>query len=147
MRPDFLIKLIFGFLEEKLKSYFRPEFINRLDEIILFSSLDKNTLTQIARGHAKKLTDRVKEVGYRLTVDESVLLYLAQKSEESGFGARPLARLWVEEVETPLSRLIVEESIEEDTLIQVKYDEASESVSFLYAKTKDARAVEQMVIK
>ncbi len=119
-------------LAERLKEYFRPEFINRLDEIILFSPLSEKTLTEIARTHAEALTKRTEAIGYSLRITDAALTHLAQKSLRAGMGARPLARLFVEEIETPLSRAIVEDALPSGASILVDLDEAIQGLRFRY---------------
>lgn len=119
-------------LSERLKDYFRPEFINRLDEIILFSSLGTESLTEIAREHAARLTERAQTLGYYLKIEEEVLVYLAKKSAEEGMGARPLSRFFLEEIEDPLSRIIVEQKPPKNTNIYIQHEAHGEGLRFLY---------------
>jgi len=126
-------------LSERLKDYFRPEFINRLDEIILFSSLSVETLSDIAAIREKKLVARAKALGYTLVIEKEVLHFIAKKSAEKGMGARPLARLWIEEIEDPLSRVIVESKPEVGSKLLVRYDRESDTLHFSY-KTKELAA-------
>ena len=133
-----------GFLEDtnrpdlaaRLKDYFRPEFINRMDEIIVFSPLDTKTLATIAKNRADALSARIAAIGYSLQISNDALLFLAKKSLRAGMGARPLARMFVDEVETPISRQIVEYGLESNTLILVDYDESEDSLSFQYLANK-----------
>jgi ATP-dependent Clp protease ATP-binding subunit ClpC len=125
-------------LTEKLKDYFRPEFINRLDEIILFSPLTVETLTEIARKQAMRLTERAESLGYTLTIESEVLVYIAKKSAEKGMGARPLSRIWIEEIEDPLSRVIVEEKPPCGSKFTVQYDAESDTLHFQYKTTEMA---------
>ncbi len=124
-------------LAEKLKDYFRPEFINRLDEIILFSPLTKETLTDIARSHAEALSARTATIGYPLTITEAALTHLASKGLRAGMGARPLSRLFVEEIENPIARAIVEDALPANTEVLIDYDEEAEKLRFHYTKRED----------
>ncbi len=119
-------------LSEKLKDYFRPEFINRLDEILLFSPLSTETLTEIAKKHADRLMSRAESLGYILKIDNDALAFIAKKSADEGMGARPLSRIFLEEVEDPLSRIIVENKPDSGTKIFVQYSETTDSLQFLY---------------
>ena len=124
-------------LAEKLKDYFRPEFINRLDEIILFSPLDLETLTDIAINHAENLIERLKTIGYTLKITRSALMHLAKKGLRAGMGARPLARLIVEEIENPLSRAIVEDGLPKGSKITIDFNENDDEISFQYMPNED----------
>ena len=123
-------------LSEKLKDFFRPEFINRLDEIILFSPLSIETLTEIAKKHSDQLISRVEALGYFLKIDNDALAFIAKKSSDEGMGARPISRFFLEEVEDPLSRIIVENKPKKGTQIFVQYHESTNSLQFLY-ETKE----------
>ncbi len=130
-------------LSERLKEYFRPEFINRLDEIILFSPLEEVTLTKIARNHADALVRRAAAIGHELRITNRALSYLAKKSKTAGMGARPLSRLFVEEIENPLSRLIVEQRSKYDSHILVDTDENGEALRFCYENPGEERDLQE----
>lgn len=91
-----------------LKYSFRPEFLNRVDEIIVFQALQKEQIKQITALLLQKLAARFNEnQGGRLSWDEPALEYLADAGYEPAFGARPLKRLIQQEVETALARQII----------------------------------------
>lgn len=91
-----------------LRNHFRPEFLNRVDEIVVFHALNQSQVREIASLLLEKLSTRVYEgVGILLKWDDNVLNYLANKGYEPAYGARPLKRLIQQEVETPLSRLLI----------------------------------------
>ncbi|MHB8916727.1 MAG: ATP-dependent chaperone ClpB [Desulfocucumaceae bacterium] len=91
-----------------LRQHFRPEFLNRVDEIVVFHALSQVQVRQIASLFLDKLAHRVKAgAGVRLDWDDGALNYLANKGYEPAYGARPLKRLIQQEVETPVSRMMV----------------------------------------
>lgn len=93
---------------EILRGYFRPEFLNRVDEIVVFHALSKGEMNKIAGLLLQKLTNRITQsTGIKLSWDKEALEYLADKGYEPSYGARPLKRLMQQAVETPLSRLII----------------------------------------
>ena len=94
-------------ITERLKKHFRTEFINRIDEIILFSTLDEAALSKIADKKLTELKERLAARDIRLEYTDELPLYFAKKSKESGFGARPLSRMIVSEVENPISKLLL----------------------------------------
>lgn len=94
-------------ITERLKKHFRTEFINRIDEIILFSALDEEALSKIANKKLTELKERLAARDIRLEYSDELPLYFAKKSKESGFGARPLSRMIVSEVENPISKLLL----------------------------------------
>lgn len=95
---------------EELKAVMPPEFINRIDNIIIFEELSKDIMPSIAN----KLLERIKkalesERGIILNISDSVLSYLAEKGYDKEYGARPMRRLIEREIEDELSRYLLEE--------------------------------------
>ncbi len=93
---------------EAVKRAFAPEFINRLDDVIVFHSLDEEHVREIAKNLAERLTARLKKQGIFLTVEDSAVEVLAKKGYNPVYGARPLARTIQNMLEDPLSDLILE---------------------------------------
>lgn len=92
-----------------LRRQFKPEFLNRVDEIIVFHPLDKSHMKQISLMLLDKFAQRVRDfAGLELTWSEKTLNYLSEKGYDPSYGARPLKRLIQQEIETPLSRMIVQ---------------------------------------
>jgi len=103
-----------------LKQYFRPEFLNRLDEIIVFQALSTDQIEKITDLLLQTLARRFeKNLGGHLQWDEQALRYLADKGYDPAYGARPLKRLIQQEVETLLSRKIISGEIKENSLVQM----------------------------
>lgn len=96
---------------DSLKSFFRPEFLNRLDEVIVFDSLSKEAIRQIARIELARIVARLEVRGIRLSVAAKVLTRLAEEGYDPQYGARPLKRLFEGKLLTPLSRILVKEGI------------------------------------
>ena len=92
---------------DALKNRFRPEFINRIDEVIPFSALSKRSLSDISRKILERLSLRLSDIGVKVNIDERVYEILAQKSFLSGYGARPLIRYITTHVENEISRLLI----------------------------------------
>ncbi len=94
--------------ERALAAFLRPEFINRIDEIITFRHLDKNDFKKIAGLLLTQLKDYMFEKGTRLTFDDEVLVYIGEKSYSEKFGARNMRRYIEKNVEDKLANLIIE---------------------------------------
>jgi ATP-dependent Clp protease ATP-binding subunit ClpB len=92
---------------ERLKLHFRPEFLNRLDEVVLFSMLNKEQIGEIVKLQLEDLRSRLKEQELELEVSESAIALLAERGYDPVYGARPVKRALQREVETPLARRIV----------------------------------------
>ncbi len=91
-----------------LRRHFRPEFLNRVDEIVVFHALNQAQVRRIAGLFLERLSDRVRSsAGLRLEWEDGALNYLAGRGYDPAYGARPLKRLIQQEVETPLSRMMV----------------------------------------
>lgn len=95
-------------LQERLRLHFRPEFINRIDEIIAFHSLSREQLETIVAIQFNRLQKRLEHQNIMIDADESARKYLAQKGYDPDFGARPLKRLIQHEVENYLAQKLLE---------------------------------------
>ena len=89
---------------EEVKQHFRPEFINRIDEIVVFNSLGEKAIQKIAGIQVQKLADRVAEQGITLKVTDAALAEIAKAGFDPVFGARPLRREVQDALETPLAQ-------------------------------------------
>ena len=108
-------------VRELLKEYFRPEFLNRVDDIVVFKALAKAQIKDIAELLLKDLAKRIeKQIKLHLTWDDEAAEYLAQKGFDPDFGARPLRRLLTKVVETELSRKIIAGTVSEGDAIRMK---------------------------
>jgi len=94
-----------------LRASFRPEFLNRLDEIILFKPLSRNNISSIIGLLMKELNDRVKEKEIQVELAENAVAFIAQEAYEPAFGARPLKRYLQKNVETLLARKILGDEV------------------------------------
>lgn len=99
-------------IQQKLKGYFKDEFINRIDEILLFSPLEHSALKEIAKIKISDLVKRLSINGISIETDDDVFEYLAKcASNSKGFGARPLNRLIISEIENKLADMIVSDKL------------------------------------
>ena len=105
-----------------LKSSFRPEFLNRLDEIIYFKPLTKSNVTSIVTMALRDLEARLAERQVKLCVTDRAKEYIVDSAYDPIYGARPLKRFIKSNVETLVARLIISEDIAPDTTITVDYD-------------------------
>ncbi|MBM4425761.1 MAG: ATP-dependent Clp protease ATP-binding subunit [Chloroflexi bacterium] len=104
-------------LSESLKRAFRPEFINRLDAVVIFRALNKEDIQKIVALELDKVAERLKEHNLVLTATTEALAFLAEQGYDSEFGARPLRRVIQQKVEDPLSdRLLAGEFINGDNI-------------------------------
>ena len=109
-------------VREELKHYFRPEFINRIDHVVVFKPLTKEHMKQIVEIMIRRLETRLKDKNIKLTITEAAKEYLAEKGYDPTFGARPLRRLIEREIETPLARMIIAGEVQEGQTVRVDYN-------------------------
>ncbi len=109
----------------EVKSYFRPEFINRIDEVVVFHALDEKHIAGIARIQLGYLKKRLGQLEMGLVVDDSALAELAQAGFDPVFGARPLKRAIQQQIENPLAKAILEGRFAARDTIRVSCDPAT----------------------
>ena len=115
-------------ITKALNKSFAPEFINRLDEIITFDQLDLNALTRIIDIELKGLYSRVKNIGYKLVIDEDAKKFVATKGYDVQFGARPLKRAIQNNLEDGISELILGSEMAAGDTIKVSYDKEKDLI-------------------
>jgi ATP-dependent Clp protease ATP-binding subunit ClpB len=92
----------------EVKTHFRPEFINRIDEIVVFHALDEKHIASIARVQLKYLEKRVQSMDMAIEFSDAAVSELAKAGFDPVYGARPLKRAIQQQVENPLSKAILE---------------------------------------
>ncbi|MBQ4092330.1 MAG: AAA family ATPase, partial [Firmicutes bacterium] len=117
-----------------LKKSFRPEFINRVDEIIVFHSLQQEDIVSIAELMLKELEERLSEQQITLDVTDDAKKYLAEKGFDKTFGARPLRRTILTKVEDPLAEKLLDNTFAEGD--KVKVDLADGELVFTKAENE-----------
>jgi ATP-dependent Clp protease ATP-binding subunit ClpB len=93
---------------EEVKDHFRPEFLNRIDEVVVFHALDQGQISSIAKIQLKRLTDRLAKMDMQLEVSQEALLKIAEAGFDPLFGARPLKRAIQQYIENPIAMRILE---------------------------------------
>ena len=107
------------YIFDQLKANFRPEFLNRVDEIITFKALDLASIKDIVRLALKSVEEKLKDRYIQLDFSEDVIKYLAENAYEPQYGARPLRRYIQKELETSLAKLILSNEIKERDKVDV----------------------------
>ncbi|MDD3051250.1 MAG: ATP-dependent chaperone ClpB [Candidatus Cloacimonetes bacterium] len=119
-------------LMEILQQYFRPEFLNRIDDIIVFHSLDKNQIKEIVNIQLKLLDNRVRSKNLSLYITDRAVERIAESGFDPDFGARPLKRIIQKEIENKLALKILAGEIESDSVITIDWD----GEEFLFSNNK-----------
>jgi ATP-dependent Clp protease ATP-binding subunit ClpC len=117
-------------IEKALKSTFRPEFLNRIDEIITFSPLSLEQMGAIVDLQMKEVQDRLSEHGLKVELTPAARDWLAQEGFDPAFGARPLRRALQKHVESPLSVSLLSRQFNSGDVIQVDVDEEKSTLIF-----------------
>ncbi|MFA7231103.1 MAG: ATP-dependent chaperone ClpB [Victivallaceae bacterium] len=111
-------------LMELLRQHFRPEFLNRVDETLIFHTLDKKHILEIVDIQLKRFVERLRQHEISFEISDAAKQYLADLGYDPVFGARPLKRAIVRELETPVSRMIIAGDIAEGSTLQVDKDKS-----------------------
>lgn len=128
-------------IQNALKKSFSPEFLNRLDDVIVFNSLTKDDIYRIIDISLAKLLGRINSLGYALELSEAAKSFLSDKGYDQQYGARPLNRAIQKYVEDPLAEEILKGSLNEGDTILVDHIDKEESLKF--SKKEKIEEVEQ----
>ena len=117
-------------IEKALKDTFRPEFLNRIDEIITFSQLSVEDMQEIVKLQMHEIRERLADHGLEVVLSEEASKWLAEQGYDPAFGARPLKRALQKYVESPLSIKILEGEFAAGDIVEVGVDEGGEEMTF-----------------
>jgi ATP-dependent Clp protease ATP-binding subunit ClpC len=125
-------------IQNALKRAFSPEFLNRLDDVIVFNSLKREHIHQIIEITLKKVFDRINTLGYTVELTDKAKDFLADKGYDHQFGARPLNRAITKYLEDPVAEEILKGEIEEGGTILADYDGQGDQLTLKVKKPKAA---------
>ena len=123
--PDITYQRIRDKLTEIAKKHFKPEFLNRVDEVVIVRKLERADLEKIVRLEIGKLSGRLRERGHEFTVDPEVIAYLIDKGYQAEYGARPLRRAIERNLEDPLAEEILRGYFRENEAIRARMENGS----------------------
>lgn len=127
---------------DELKNYFRPEFLNRIDETVVFHALDAKNIESIAQIQLKVLQSRLAKMDLALDVTSAALAEIAKVGFDPVFGARPLKRAIQQRIENPLSKLLLEGAFGPKDTIRVETDPIRSPGQFSFTKSGEPTAAE-----
>lgn len=127
-----------GVIQRALKKAFAPEFLNRIDDVILFNSLDQEDIFKIIDIELKSLFFRINELGYKIELTKAAKEFIATKGYDSQFGARPLKRALQKFLEDPIAEEIIQHNLEEGDTIKVGIDKKNDNVKISVVKQEKA---------
>ena len=123
-------------IEKALKKKFKPEFLNRIDEAIVFKSLSIEDINNIIHLEIKKLEDRMKELNYGLKISKEAVTFLADQGYDETYGARPLGRAIQHYVEDAIADEILNEKINDGETFVIDFDSVKKEITIKTIKTK-----------
>jgi ATP-dependent Clp protease ATP-binding subunit ClpC len=124
-------------IENALKKTFAPEFLNRIDDVIVFNALEKHDIDLIIEIELKKLTARIADLGYKLNLSDKAKSFIAEKGFDKQFGARPLKRAIQKYVEDSLAEEIITSKIGSGDEIFMDIEDGAEELNVSILKTEE----------
>ena len=132
-------KNIQGVIQNALKKKFSPEFLNRIDDVVIFNNLDKDHLAKIIQLELDALQNRVKELGYSLSLSKKAVTFLIDKGYDKQYGARPLARAIQRYVEDAMAGEIINKSLVNGAKVTFDWDGKSDKLKLSVDNKKTAK--------
>ena len=130
-------------IENALKKAFAPEFLNRIDDVVVFNALEREDIHKIIDIELNKLYKRIKEIGYDLNLSDKAKDYIADKGFDKQYGARPLKRAIQKYIEDSLAEEIVNSKLEEGDSIFMDLDESKEELTIKIKKAEKSPEAEK----
>ena len=124
-------------LQKALQKTFAPEFLNRIDDVIMFNSLGKEEINKIIDIELKGLYERVKSLGYQLKISSAAHDYIAERGFDANYGARPLKRAIQKYLEDPMAEVLIKSELQEGDTINVAFSSAKEEIKIKIKKKKE----------
>ena len=115
-------------LKKELKKFFAPEFLNRIDEIIVFNALKKEQVVEIVKIELSKLTSRLIGLKYDIQFDNTVIDYISEIGFDENYGARPLKRAIQDKIEDYISEEVLRNNIKEGQSYNLSINDGNVSV-------------------
>ncbi|MFK7900566.1 MAG: ATP-dependent Clp protease ATP-binding subunit, partial [Cyclobacteriaceae bacterium] len=142
-KQDNIDDIMRGTIQSALKKAFAPEFLNRLDDVIVFNSLEKEHIKQIIDITLEKVFKRIEAIGYSLSITDGAKDFLAEKGFDPQYGARPLNRAIQKHLEDALAEEILNGDLQEGDSMVADYDTKKEKMVFKINKKKTKKTPEE----
>ncbi len=124
-------------IQKALKKTFAPEFLNRVDDVVMFNSLDRDDILKIIDIELEGLYERIDNLGYKFKISPAAKNFIAEKGYDIQYGARPLKRAIQKYLEDPMAETIIKSDIKEGDVISVGYDSKKEQITIKVTKPKE----------
>jgi ATP-dependent Clp protease ATP-binding subunit ClpC len=115
-------------IQNALKKSFAPEFLNRIDDVVIFNSLNKDDIVKIIDIELDKLFKRINSLGFKVELTKKAKIFVADKGYDEKYGARPLNRAIQKHIEDPLAEEIIQKNVKEGDLIKIDLDTKTEKI-------------------
>jgi ATP-dependent Clp protease ATP-binding subunit ClpC len=123
-----------GIIQKALKSAFAPEFLNRIDDVVLFQSLKREHIHKIIDIELDELSKRIKDLGYGFNVSDEAKDYIVNKGYDEKYGARPLKRAIQKHLEDPFAEEIINSAVQEGDLLTADYTKGDDNLTITVVK-------------
>jgi len=123
-------------LQKALQKTFAPEFLNRIDDVVIFNPLTKKDIDKIIEIELKGLYDRIKALGYELKISKAAKDFIAERGFDANFGARPLKRAIQKYLEDPMAEVMIKYTLEEGDYVSVGLNKAKSEIRIKIRKKK-----------
>jgi ATP-dependent Clp protease ATP-binding subunit ClpC len=117
-----------GVIQNALKKAFAPEFLNRIDDVVIFNSLSKEDIHEIIDIELDRLYQRIDKLGYSITLTDTAKDFIAEKGYDAAYGARPLKRAIQKYIEDPLAEEIIQSNVKEGDGIKIDLDDVTQEL-------------------
>ena len=130
-------------IENALKKAFAPEFLNRIDDVVIFNTLTREDIHKIIDIELSHLYGRVETIGFKIKLTEEAKDFISEKGYDSSFGARPLKRAIQKYLEDPLAEEIIKSKLAEGDVIDIGFDAEKKEITLKITKGKKKKAKEE----
>jgi len=127
-------------IQNALKKAFAPEFLNRIDDVVIFNSLSKDDIFKIIDIELESLYKRIEGLGYKIDLANDAKDFIADKGYDAAYGARPLKRAIQKYLEDPLAEEIIQSKIKEGDTIKIELDKVTKELVMTVVKEKPKKA-------
>ncbi|MBN2480107.1 MAG: ATP-dependent Clp protease ATP-binding subunit [Bacteroidales bacterium] len=131
-------------IQNALKKAFSPEFLNRLDDVVIFNALDREDIHKIIDIELQGLYHRIHSMGYKIIISDAAKDFIAEKGYDVQFGARPLKRSIQKYLEDPMAEIIIKSDLKEDDTIAVSFNKKKEEILMkVFHPEEEAAAIDE----
>jgi len=129
-----------GVIENALKKAFAPEFLNRIDDVIMFNSLSKEDIHKIIDIELGSLFGRIQKLGFTIKITEAAKDFIVEKGYDANYGARPLKRAIQKYLEDPMAEEMIKNNLTEGDEIEIDYNKEKEEITVNSSKPKTKKS-------